>query len=324
MKKIRIGILVFAAACLAWMLHQIGFLKIADSLQRIGSTGALIIVAAGIIEAGLDAIALQQAVLGRVPYWKVLLINQNGAFLNLFAPLEAGEVLKATLLSRQTPRIASTAVLVWNMAARLVKSSAIFIAAGAAFLLLSPFRSQAAACLGFAAANLGVYAAFALILRLGGVGRILHLLSKLPFLKGERAKRLVSHVRDAEEATARFWRNHPARYVAIFAAETGARTLSFAVTWAALHFMLPNASFLLVLLIHASMELAGYFVALLPTRVGTLEGSAFLVFEFLGLDGGVGVVLQIVLRLKQLLITGSLFTAGYLSPIPFRSQKCQS
>lgn len=297
---------------LLWLLDRIGFSTIGDLFQRVGIQGAAVILGCGLAEALLDGLALRQAALGRVPYFGTLVINQTGAFLNLAAPMEAGEVLKAALLSRHIDGGASTAVLVWNMAARLAKSSVILIAACSALFFLPPFRNRTSVVLGFAVLNLAVYVVFALTLKFGGVGRIFHLLCRLPFFRGRRAERFVAKVQEAERATACFRHDHPGRYAALLAAQAGARTVGLITTWTTLYFMAPGHSLLLGALIFSAMELAGYVVALLPTRVGTMEGSAFLVFEFLGLDGGLGAVLQLTLRLKQLLITSSFFAIGCL------------
>ncbi len=211
MKKIltlkRTAVLFIGVLGLLWLLDRIGFSTIGSMFQRVGIKGAMVILACGLAEALLDGLALRQAALGRVPYFSALAINQTGAFLNMAAPVEAGEVLKAALLSRHLDAEASTAVLVWNMAARLAKSSVIFVAAGAALFFLPPFRSRSAVLLGFASLNLLVYAAFALILRFGGVGRTFRLLSRLPFLKGRRTEGFVSRVEEAERATSRFGAN---------------------------------------------------------------------------------------------------------------------
>lgn len=310
-------LLILATAGLVWLLERIGFDRIGLSFQRLGFRGAATIVAFGLVEALLDGWALREAALGRVSYVKTLLINQTGAFLNIFAPVEAGEVLKATLLARHSRDGASTAVLVWNMASRLAKSSIIFAAAAAAFFFLSPMRSRAAVCLGFAALNILVYAIMAAIIRFGGVGRTLLVISRLPFLKGERVRRMVAHIQDAERQTSRFCHEYPLRYAAVLAAHAGARLAGLTTTWAALSFLAPGSPLLLSVLVYAAMELMGYVVAVLPTRVGTMEGSAFLVFAFLGLDGGLGAVLQLVLRVKQLIVTGSLLTIGTLGSEKF-------
>ncbi len=309
---VRFLVLIAAFMALFWILRKIGFSQIASSFQQVGFFGALCLLLAGGVEAAFDALALREAALNRLPFWRSLLINQTGAFLNMAAPIEAGEALKATLLTRHTKGGAATAVLVWNMAARLAKSLVILTATTLALLSLTALHRQSLICWAFALLNVGIYILLAFVFRRGGVGRVLRFLTRLPFLKGERVRAVIMHVEEAERKTAQFCHKHPGHYSAILACQFCARVTGLMTMWLALSLMGTGHPFLLCVLVFSAMELAGYVVAILPTRVGILEGAAYLIFNFLGLGGGVGTILQLVLRLKQLVVTGSIVLLGWL------------
>lgn len=311
----RFVILLLGVMGLIWLLDRIGLSTVGGAFRRVGIEGMSAILALALVEALLDAWSLRQAALDRIPLGRTLIINQTGSLLNMAVPVEGGEILKAALLSRRMKGGATEAVLVWNLASRLAKSSVIFIATVAALFFLPAFRGKAGVCLGFAVLNLAVYGVFTLILRFGGVGRLFGVVSRLPFLKGKRTERFASRAQKAERATSRFRREHPSRYAAVLASQIGARTAGLMTTCLAFYFVNSGSPILLGLLVFATMELAGYIVALLPTRIGTTEGSAFLIFQFLGLDGGLGTVLQLALRLKQLLIAGTFSAIGAVKGI---------
>lgn len=303
------GLISLAAlAGLFWLLSRIGWEEVGLRLGQVGVAGFALLCLTGLIEAALDGAALRKAASGRLPFLAALFINQEGAAVNILVPGEAGEVFKASLLARYLPsREATSAVVVWNMAFRLSKSLVILLASGAAFVLLPAERNATAWALGLAAFNLSLYFALNAVLKRRWVGRALSAL-KPPLLT-----RLIDHIRDAEGKAAAFSGRRPGDYAAIAALQGGARVAGFATLWFALQFLGYGYGFPLCLLLYALTELATYAVALLPTKIGTTEGSTYLIFEFLKLQGPLGAILQIVLRIKQLAIVSFFLIAGLVS-----------
>jgi hypothetical protein len=303
------GVVTLAAlAGLIWLLSRIGWEQVGLRLGQVGVTGFSLLCLAGLVEASLDGAALRKAASECVGFLTALLINQEGAAVNILIPGEAGEIFKASLLAKHLPsREATSSVVVWNMAFRLSKSLVILLAACAAFAFLPSSRGAAAWAVGLAVFNLSLYFALNAVLKRRWIGRALSAL-KHPYLA-----RFVDHIRDAEGKAAGFSGQRPGDYASIVALQAGARAAGFTTLWLALRFLGLGYTFPLCLLIYALTELATYAVALLPTKIGTTEGSTYLIFEFLKLQGPFGAILQVVLRIKQLILVCFFLTAGLAS-----------
>lgn len=303
---IKRGVIAAAFVSLFLLLGKIGWFEIASHLQRVGIAGFLFLLMIGVAEAMLDALALQKAILKRVSFWNVLFFNQAGAALNFVAPAESGEVLKASLLTDHAPGKASSAIIIWNVAHRLSKSFVIITAASIAYFSLPALSGATALILGFGLFSIGIYILLSIMIHRGWIGRFVALLGRIPFLSCDFTNRLASRIQEVEQKTIAFWHQHRMRYLFILIIQAGARVACFITIWLALHFLNYGYSFALCMLIYAATELLTYVLALLPTRVGTTEGSAYLLFELLKLEGGLGTIFQVVIRIKQLIVTLSL------------------
>lgn len=299
---LRRGMLFVASIGLFWLLSEIGWGKILSHLQKVGWQGALLLLAVGAVESMLDALALREAALGRIGFWQVLFVNQAGTLLNIVVPAEAGELFKATLLADHTPGKAASATLVWNVAFRLTKPLVIIVAALVAFATLPQWRGLALVMLGLCGLRLAAYFLLRTVLRRGWIGKIASLLTRLPWFRGERTTSLAGKVQNVEQAAAEFRHHHRSHYFKMFAYQIAARGMALVAVWLILHLLGTAYPFALCALIFAGTQLIGYLLALLPTRVGTAEGSNYLLFSALGLDGGLGVIYEVITRLKQLTV----------------------
>lgn len=310
---IKGSVSLVALAGLFWLLSRIGWDEVGLRLSQVGVAGFGLLCLTGLIEAALDGAALHRAASGRLSFLAALWINQEGAAVNILVPGEAGEVFKASLLARHLPsREATSAVVVWNMAFRLSKSLVILGAACMAFAFFPAERDAATWALGLAAFNLSLYFALNAVLKRRWIGRALSALNRPSQSTQSRMMRFVGHIRDAEEKAATFSGRRPGDYAAIAAFQAGARVAGFTTLWLALRLLEYGYAFPLCLLIYALTELATYAVALLPTKIGTTEGSTYLIFEFLRLQGPLGAILQVVLRIKQLALVSFFLTSGLI------------
>lgn len=320
MKRRRVwiprAILLAAIFGLVWLLSQIGWTKILEHLTRIGWRGWTALIAIGVAEEVWDALALRKATLGKISFWRVFFLNQAGSALNTLFPAEAGEFFKASLLSRHVPGKAASATLVWNVAYRLSKSLVIVLAGTAAFFFLPAWRPLAAPIVGFGFLGVGAYAGMSYILRRGWIGGVATRLARLPWIRHERIDRLAARARQAEQKAGLFRREHPKRYLAIIASQIAARMTALSGVWLALHLLHVTDTFPLSALIYAGTQLLTYLLILFPTRVGTTEGSTYLFFVSIGLDGGVGVIFQIVMRLKQIAVNSISLLSAPLFNLP--------
>jgi len=304
-KWIKGAISTAALGGLIWLLARIGWTEVGLRISQVGFSGFALLFVTGMAEASFDGAALNRAASRRVGFFKSLLINQEGAALNLLIPGEAGEMFKARLLAKDLPsREATSAVVVWNLAFRTAKSIVIFTAAAAA-LAGMPSQQGAIWAIGLAGLNLAFTLLLGIVLQRRWTGRLLSVI-KISFLQG-----LIAHLREAEERAASFSKQRQRDFAAIVTLQVGARLSGFGTLFFALRFLGLSYQLPLCLLVYALTELATYAIALLPTKIGTTEGSTYLIFDFLKLSGPSGAILQVVLRIKQLIQVAFFLITGF-------------
>lgn len=318
---VRRLIILAAFAGLFWLLHEIGWGRIALHFNRVGWAGAFALLAAGLVEGALDARALQEASLGRIGFWRVLFLNQAGATVNSVAPGDAGELLKASLISKDLPGSGISTVLIWNIVLKLSKPLVIILTSAIAFFSLPTQQPWALLIIAIAATGLGIYIFMSVAFHHGGISKLASLLARLPFPSEERRNRFLSHVQKIEGETAAVWRQHPRRYLGILVCQIAARMVGFLTVWLGLKLLGSGFPVSLCALIYAGSEIVGYLLPFLPTRIGTTEGSAYLLFAAFGLDGNLGVILQVLMRIKQIGVAAASLAGYFLARFLSRSEE---
>ncbi len=294
-------ILVLATGGLIWLLSEIGWDKILWHLAYLGLPGFCLLTAIALFEAVMDAWALRVATLGKIGFWRVLYVNQVGSILNSLVAGDTGEVLKATLLSKDASGHGFPGTIVWNLAFRLSKAVIIIIAAGIAVVALPTHRFDAMLMMGLGCIGILLYVALDLIIRRQWVGRILSFVSRWHLFKRERVQSFIDRAAAVEKQAGEFRKQNPRQYRAILLLQGLARLTDVVVLIMALKLLGSGYGLALCLLVFAGVQLVSYILPLFPTRVGTAEGSSYLLFAILGLDGGLGAIFQVLLRIIKLM-----------------------
>ncbi len=299
---LRWAFVLFALAALFWLLNKIGWNKIGHAFVAVGWSGALILVILGLSESTLDAAALDATMPRRIGLWRMLSYHCAGAIVNTLVPGEAGEVLKGSMLGRHvSTQQAIAGTVLWNYIFKLTRPLAALLAVLVSMILGADVESKvtiivlAGSILSFAP-----YLVLKLLLRKGMAELIARILNRLRILKKD-PEGFVKSAAELDHSIRTFWRDRPGAYLKVFGLQIAARTSTWITLFATARFMGLDYSFGLCALIYAGLSVGDYVVMTLPARIGVSEGAGYLIFSFFGLDGGTGVIIYVLLRLKGLI-----------------------
>ncbi len=296
---LKAAFILFALLALVWLLNKIGWNRIGHAFVSVGWVGALILLSLGILESTLDAAALDATMPRRIGLWRMLSYHCAGAISNTIVPGEAGEVLKGSMLAKHVgARQAIAGTVLWNYIFKVSRPLVALIAALLALVLGSYVEPKVSmvvitgCVLAFAP-----YLVFKLLLKKGMAEVIARALQRLRLLKKDPEKFVESAI-ELDHSIRTFWKERPADYLKVFGLQAAARVSSWMALFAAIQLMELDYSFGLCALIYAGLSVGDYVVMTLPARIGVSEGAGYLIFSFFGLDGGTGVILYVILRLK--------------------------
>jgi hypothetical protein len=302
-----------ALAGLVWLLGRIGWATLGSALARVGWPALAILMLLGWTESVTDAAALWVVMGQRLRLGFAVTVNAAGSMLNLILPWESGEVLKGTLLhERFGTQPAVSATIIWNYV----------------FKISRPALSMAAALCGWALCrevdgfHLGVilaanalaflpYLGLRFVVRYGAAAGFLRVLAVIPVLR-RHPGHWVEVARQIDREVKLFWRERPAAYLKVFFLQIVARLTGWVSYAVALRALGANYGFGQVALAYATLNVAEYVVAVLPARVGVSEGSSFFLFQFLGLDPVLGVLMAVILRVRTIVANGVIAPFAFL------------
>jgi hypothetical protein len=303
-KIVKIGITLAALAGLFWLLDHIGWRLIGQNISNLGAAGAVTLIALGFVESMFDAISLCAATRERLGLLRILSFNQAGSLVNLFIPWEAGEVVKGRLLSNHiSTKAAISGTIVWNYVFTLSKPAAALTASAFGWWFATAAQRPLTLMIaGAALASFLPYFAMRLVLRFSPAGLVIRLAAKLRILGCRDSKMLLESARDIDRTVRNFWQDSPSTYFRVFLYQYSARITAWFTYYAALLYLEPQSSFTLGFCgaIYAGLSVMTYLVLVLPTRIGTTEATGYVLFYFLGLNPPLGLITQLVMRLKAI------------------------
>jgi hypothetical protein len=243
-----------------------------------------------------------------------LISNSTGALVNTFIPLEAGEVVKGALLrQRSTHPQVLAGLVIWNYVWKIAKPCALllFFVAGVALGNVYPGELRWPV-LGGVVVSVLPYVLLRMLLRQRPAERLTRLLVRVPRLKPKLGGWVEGAIRLDREVR-QFWGSYPRAYAKIFVLVLLARLLGIA-TLAVLapRLGIPSDPGSLAFLYATSM-VAEYVTMLLPARLGVGEGSAFLLFQVMGLDPVAGLVMAVIGRIRAVVMLGPTGLWGWSS-----------
>lgn len=307
------------------LLHRTGWREFATAFHRIGLPAFLAVTALGAIEFVIDCEALRRSMLGRVGLGWTMASNSAGGLVNTVVPFEAGELLKGALLrQRSTHSRVVSGLVIWNYVWKLAKPAAVAtIFAGSVVLGHVYGRAFVWPVLVGVLLSFLPYFVLRLLLRQGPAERLMRLvgrLSRVPGLRGWRAvqnlnERAASGVQSAarlDGEVRNFWSHHPGAYLQVFGLTFVCRFIGVVGLYVlARRLGLPSDAGSLLFL-YAAQTVADYFAMVVPARVGVNEGTAYLLFQTLGLDPTAALVMTITIRIRSLVYQGPLAIWAYL------------
>jgi hypothetical protein len=290
---------VAAVAALIWALQLIGWDKVGLAFASVGVGGAALLLLTGFLESLFDAAALSVGLRARVSFLRVLAISCTGALVNMLALSEMGEVTKGAMLRKHTDTTdAVTATVVWNYAFKITRPGAALLAVALGFVLPTVIQRQELwlALLACVLAFLPFVILWVLLRR--GMMELGARFIKLIRLAGQSPEALLEKAKGMDHQIQVYWRERPGAFAAVFGYQFLARLASWAGVWAACLLVGLPYSFATCAVVYGATSVAAIAVMIFPTRIGVTEGAGALVFSLLGLDGGMGLVVNILMRLK--------------------------
>lgn len=299
-RVVHLCALAVGVGLIVWLLQRIGWTYIASCVSRLGAGGLAVVALLAACESICDALSLRAATVDRISRKRAVLVNQAGALVNQFLPGEVGEVWKATLLRRHAGESGVPAALIWNYAFKLTRPIAALVIAAVAWFWGEPDRHAfATLALGAAALSFLPYIGLRLLMRHGLATLATGTLTRVPILRRRVGPGVVERAQEIDHVVRSFAWRETKMYARVIAWQLAARGCSFFCGFAAL-WLLAGFSLPLVALIYAAANALNYLLLLLPTRLGAMEGSAYLLFHLLGLDAGLGLVYAVLTRVVRL------------------------
>ena len=314
---------------LAWLLGRIGWATVGSALQRVGWPALAMLMLLGWIESVTDAVALWVVMRQRLGLGFAVTVNAAGSMLNLILPWESGEVLKGTLLRERfgtQPAISGT--IIWNYVFKISRPALSTTAALCGWALCREIdRFHVGVILAANALAFLPYVGLWLFIRYGAAKGFLRVVDLIPILRRHPA-RWSEVARQIDREVKLFWHERPAAYLKVFFLQMVARTTGWASYAVALRALGARYSFGQVALAYATLNVAEFVTAVLPARVGVSEGSSFFLFQFLGLDPVLGVIMAVILRVRTIVANGVITPFAFLhgkpaGPVPPRDTGTQ-
>jgi len=237
----------------------------------------------------------------RPPLPRLQLINFASLPLSGALPSgQAGEVLKGNLLRGRAagPEIVSSLV-VYNYLH--IGTTALVMAAGPVLALIcAEFQPTVAlALLGISLAMVAVMAGLGVFLRLGVFQRVTGWMSRLP-LKSLKSDHLQDWAKDVDGRFRQVWNERRGDLLRASAFLILGRLVQIGEVYVILYHLGLEPTVSVAAIAFSGTALANYLLLALPAREGFLEGSAYVVFELLGLSGVAGLSMEIARRLRKI------------------------
>lgn len=239
----------------------------------------------------------------RASWWDLSVATIVGGAINDVTPGGVGgEPLKVTWLSHKVPGEDLVSSLLLHNYLYVLTNILLMLAGGVALMVLVDLPGYAVAILVVVMALMVAGGlVLALILRKGVAHRFMRLLGRLK-IRFRNADALLEKARTADEQARQFFAERPLAMVKAF----GWMLVSRATAAMETYFFLSMLGWIVfpgdVLLI-TCLTVAVYIVfPFVPSQIGAMEGSAYLLYPILGFGASAGVAVEMVRRLRVLVM----------------------
>jgi uncharacterized membrane protein YbhN (UPF0104 family) len=166
------------------------------------------------------------------------------------------------------------------------------------------------------------YFAIKWVLHQGALANVLALLTKLRLVSRTRSNDLRTHAVEFDAQFRDFYRNDPRAYWEMLAYQLLGKIASWAALYVTARLLGFDYSLALSGLLFAAISVATYVYMLVPSRLGVGEVAGAGVFVLLGLPFDVGLLIQLIMRIKGLLTMtiASIFGGSSVAFLPSESE----
>jgi hypothetical protein len=154
--------------------------------------------------------------------------------------------------------------------------------------------------LGASVLSAAPYIAIKWVLYFGATEGALRLLEKMRLVSAERASQWAKRAVEFDGQIRGFYRREPHAYWKMLLHQIVGKAASWAALYYTMRLLGCNYSIALSGLLYAGISVATYVYMILPSRLGVGEVAGAGVFLLLGLPFDVGLLVQLVMRLKGL------------------------
>ena len=301
-KQVSLLFLAIGAGALVLLAYKIGWDTISESIVAFAPAFPIILA----IEATSNILSTVGWYYSFTPADRPGLVRLqliNFASLPLSGALptgQASEVLKANLLRGAVSGSDIVSSLVLYNYLHVTTTALVMVVGPLLAFAYGGFPAEAALVLLVVALGIfGLMALLGLFLRLGVFVRVARLLARLP-VEALKSDRLVGWASDIDARMTGMWRERPRDLVAATGFLIVARLVQIAEVYVILSWLPLEASMTMAAMAFSGTALANYLLMALPAREGFLEGSAYVVFEAIGLPGVHGFTLELIRRVRKI------------------------
>ncbi len=215
----------------------------------------------------------------------------------------AGEFLKASLLrGKLEGKELVASIILYNGINSAVTAAAAVLGALICFVFLDVPRDATGIVL---AGSVVVFLLFLVLLwwiHSGAVSHVIHVATKLPFVKIADEAELVERAKDVDRRMGTFIRSRPRAMARSASLSFCVRLLQIAETGFLLYPLMPGDRVLLIaILMQTASQLIVWIAAFVPAKIGVLEGGNAGLFQLAGLDPVTAFTVVIAKRLRMVL-----------------------
>ncbi len=305
-RALRALLALLALGTLLWLLQRIGWARVGSAFAQVGWGGALLLLVLGVAENTFDASSFNIALDRRIGRWRMLGYSGVGGLVNVLVPWDAGELVKVSLIRRHmglSDAVAGT--VIWNYLCKLSRPVA-GTAAALWGLVGCPQVPLAVrwAVVGASVLSAAPYVLIKWILHRGASASTVRMLARLRLIKRDGSEAWVHRAETLDSQIRDFYARDARAYWEMLLHQIAGRVVSWLAIYATARLMGLHYSLALTALLYAGISVATYVYMILPSRVGVGEVAGAGVFVLLGLPFDVGLVIQLIMRLKGLVTLG--------------------
>lgn len=306
LRRLSLVLLLMGALGLAWMFHRIGVDQLWDALGQLG-WGFALSSSMHLVAIALDSVTLQACVSDRVPrpaFLSTLRLSLSGHAINEATPMaKLGELAKFSLLAEITGKSGAAAALIVQNFLMFTASCTLMAIAPLIGVAVLDIHPGFVPVLLISAAIFAITGALTVFLLYRGLGGAPLRLARRLGVSAERVERWGRTWRMVEAN----WRQASAkrpRMLLAWSSALASRMANVAEVAVILAFIGVDDLLVVSMLTVASGLVVFWLTSFVPMQAGTAEGGTYFLFRYIGLPAHLGVLVELVRRVRRILFIG--------------------